>query len=66
VVAEPSGRRVLYDISDARLRHALQDLVGVVLAVDPVDACDVNATVAIDHATFQLEPAGAVKAHDIH
>lgn len=42
VVAEPSGRRVLYEISDARLRHALQDLVGVVLAVDPVDACDVN------------------------
>ncbi|UTT63238.1 ArsR/SmtB family transcription factor [Microcella humidisoli] len=42
VVAEPSGRRVLYEISDARLRHALQDLVGVVLAVDPVDACDVS------------------------
>lgn len=46
VVAEPSGRRVLYDISDARLSHALQDLVGVVLAVDPVDPCDMNATVA--------------------
>jgi DNA-binding transcriptional ArsR family regulator len=46
VVAEPTGRRVLYDISDARLSHALQDLVGVVLAVDPVDACDVTATVA--------------------
>lgn len=43
VVAEPAGRRVLYDISDARLRHALQDLVGVVLAVDPEDACDVHA-----------------------
>lgn len=43
VVAEPAGRRVLYDISDARLRHALQDLVGVVLAVDPVDTCDVNS-----------------------
>lgn len=40
VVAEPSGRRVLYDISDSRLRHALQDLVGVVLAVHPSDACD--------------------------
>ncbi len=43
VVAELSGRRVLYEISDARLRHALQDLVGVLLAVDPVDACDVNS-----------------------
>ena len=44
VVAEPTGRRVLYEIADARLRHALQDLVGVVLAVDPVDACDVSST----------------------
>ena len=43
VVAEPAGRRVLYDISDARLRHALQDLVGVVLAIDPVGACDVHS-----------------------
>ena len=44
VVAEPAGRRVLYDIADARLRHALHDLVGVVLAVDPADACAVDAT----------------------
>ena len=43
VVAEPAGRRVLYDISDARLRHALHDLVGVVLVIDPVDSCTVNA-----------------------
>lgn len=34
VVAEPVGRRVLYEISDARLRHALHDLVDVVLVVD--------------------------------
>lgn len=39
VVAEPVGRRVLYDIADARLRHALQDLVGVVLAVEPGPHC---------------------------
>ncbi|MBX9718805.1 MAG: metalloregulator ArsR/SmtB family transcription factor [Microbacteriaceae bacterium] len=43
VVAEPEGRRVRYEISDARLRHALDDLVGVVLVVDPEDACDVHA-----------------------
>lgn len=42
VVAAPSGRRVLYEISDSRLRHALQDLVGVVLAVHPSDACDLS------------------------
>ena len=40
VVAEPSGRRVLYDIADARLRHAMRDLVGVVLAVDHAEVCD--------------------------
>lgn len=39
VVADPAGRRVLYDIADARLRHALQDLVGVVLAVEPGPHC---------------------------
>lgn len=42
VVAEPAGRRVLYDISDTRLRHALQDLVGVVLAAD---TCDLDSAV---------------------
>lgn len=34
VVAEPIGRRVRYDIADARLRHALSDLLGVLLLVD--------------------------------
>lgn len=34
VVAVPEGRRVRYELADARLRHALTDLLGVVLAVD--------------------------------
>lgn len=34
VVATPEGRRVRYDLADDRLRHALTDLLGVVLAVD--------------------------------
>ena len=34
VVAIPEGRRVRYELADARLRHALTDLLGVVLAVD--------------------------------
>ncbi|WP_169077265.1 ArsR/SmtB family transcription factor [Microcella alkalica] len=42
VVAEPAGRRVLYDIADARLGHALRDLLGVVLAVDTTDRCALN------------------------
>ena len=34
VVAIPEGRRVRYELADSRLRHALTDLLGVVLAVD--------------------------------
>jgi ArsR family transcriptional regulator, cadmium/lead-responsive transcriptional repressor len=39
VTAVPEGRRVRYELADARLAHALGDLLGVVLAVDP-QACD--------------------------
>ena len=35
VVAVPDGRRSRYELSDRRLEHALGDLMGVVLAVDP-------------------------------
>lgn len=35
VVAVPEGRRTRYELADIRLRHALDDLMGVVLAVDP-------------------------------
>jgi DNA-binding transcriptional ArsR family regulator len=38
VVAVPEGRRSRYEISDPRLAHALGDLLGVVLAVDPACA----------------------------
>jgi len=34
VVAVPEGRRVRYELADRRLRHALTDLLGVVVAVD--------------------------------
>ncbi|GAA2149111.1 ArsR/SmtB family transcription factor [Glycomyces algeriensis] len=39
VVAAPEGRRTRYELADPRLAHALADLLGVVLAVDPA-ACD--------------------------
>jgi ArsR family transcriptional regulator, cadmium/lead-responsive transcriptional repressor len=42
VVAVPEGRRVRYELADARLAHAMSDLVGLVLAVDP-DACPAAA-----------------------
>jgi DNA-binding transcriptional ArsR family regulator len=35
VVAVPEGRRTRYELADERLGHALADLLGVVLAVDP-------------------------------
>ncbi|MGX9792506.1 ArsR/SmtB family transcription factor [Mycobacterium sp. MMS18-G62] len=35
VVALPEGRRSRYELSDKRIAHALDDLVGLVLAVDP-------------------------------
>ena len=35
VVSVPEGRRVRYELADPRLAHALGDLLGVVLAVDP-------------------------------
>ncbi|GAB4082800.1 winged helix-turn-helix transcriptional regulator [Modestobacter muralis] len=41
VVAVPEGRRSRYELADPRLAHALDDLLGVVLAVDPT-ACAVD------------------------
>ena len=35
VLAVPDGRRSRYELADARLGHAIKDLIGVVLAVDP-------------------------------
>ena len=35
VVAVPEGRRTRYELADPRLRDALDDLLGVVLKVDP-------------------------------
>lgn len=38
VVAIPEGRRARYELADARLAHALGDLLDLVLVTDP-DAC---------------------------
>jgi DNA-binding transcriptional ArsR family regulator len=35
VVGVPDGRRTRYELADSRLGHAIKDLIGVVLAVDP-------------------------------
>lgn len=39
VVATYEGRRVRYELSDAKLAHALDDLLDVVLAIDPGAGC---------------------------
>lgn len=43
VVSTPEGRRMRYELADERLAHALDDLLGLVLAVDPDAACPVDA-----------------------
>lgn len=35
VAALPEGRRARYELADARIGHALDDLLGLMLAVDP-------------------------------
>lgn len=39
VVAIPEGRRTRYELADPRIGHALHDLMGLVLAVDPDCSC---------------------------
>ena len=45
VVAQPEGRRTRYELADRRIARALDDLVGLVLAVDPAccPAADADA-----------------------
>jgi DNA-binding transcriptional ArsR family regulator len=42
VVAVPEGRRTRYELADQRLAHALGDLLGVVLAIDPAACPDAD------------------------
>ncbi|MFI7670612.1 ArsR/SmtB family transcription factor [Nocardia sp. NPDC049526] len=42
VVAVPEGRRSRYELADRRIGHALDDLLGLVLAVDPA-CCPASA-----------------------
>lgn len=39
VVAVPEGRRTRYELADGRIGHALDDLMDLVLAVDPNCTC---------------------------
>ena len=35
MIADPEGRRTRYELADDRIGHALDDLIGLVLTVDP-------------------------------
>ena len=61
VVAVPEGRRMRYEIADPRLIHALTDLLGVVLAVDPGGPQQLPATEATE-ATAATEATEATAA----
>ncbi|MEU1523805.1 ArsR/SmtB family transcription factor [Nocardia rhamnosiphila] len=43
VVAVPEGRRSRYELADPRIAAALQDLLGLVLAVDPACCPDAES-----------------------
>ncbi|MFX0574523.1 ArsR/SmtB family transcription factor [Nocardia nepalensis] len=43
VVAVPEGRRSRYELADTRIARALEDLLGLVLAVDPACCPDADS-----------------------
>jgi DNA-binding transcriptional ArsR family regulator len=43
VVATAEGRQMRYELADPSLARALTDLLGIVLAVDPGEACEAEA-----------------------
>jgi DNA-binding transcriptional ArsR family regulator len=50
VVAVPEGRRSRYELTDPRIGHALEDLLSLVLVVDP------DCTALLDSTAEELGP----------
>ena len=61
VVAVPEGRRMRYELADPALAHALTDLLGVVLAVDPA-ACLAAGRPGLLLMTTPASPAASDEA----
>ena len=60
VVAIPEGRRTRYELTDARIGHALDDLLDLVLVVDP-ECCGGETTATsesslLDTVTGEVQP----------
>src|SRR5918997_532293 len=63
VVATPEGRRTRYELADPRLAHALGDLLGLVLAVDPAAGTLASSTALIGFgldSVIEVSSAAAV------
>lgn len=54
VIAAPEGRRTRYELAEPSIAHALGDLLGLVLAIDPT-ACPTDHTTdpTTDHPTAE-------------
>ena len=60
VVAIPEGRRTRYELTDARIGHALDDLLDLVLVVDP--KCCGGETAATSEPSLLDTATGEVQA----
>jgi ArsR family transcriptional regulator, cadmium/lead-responsive transcriptional repressor len=60
VVAIPEGRRTRYELTDARIGHALDDLLDLVLVVDP--ECCGGETTATSEPSLLDTATGEVQA----
>jgi ArsR family transcriptional regulator, cadmium/lead-responsive transcriptional repressor len=61
VVAIPEGRRTRYELTDARIGHALDDLLDLVLVVDP-ECCGGETTVTPEPSLVDTLATGEVQA----
>ena len=59
VVGVPVGRNVRYELSDPKLAHALEDLLGTILTVEPVCRCATPECAAED-ASDEMASRGVV------
>lgn len=57
VVATPEGRQMRYDLADPHLRHALSDLLDVILAVDTARPCPVETGTASSRSDRKVLPS---------
>ena len=61
VVAIPEGRRARYELTDARIGHALGDLLDLVLVVDP-ECCGGETTATPGPSLVHTAATGEVQA----